>query len=265
MRRPLGPVRCWSRAGALPCSELPQQEGREAVPETPQRFSPAPPVAVGAMLEPEGVRHPVDRVEHERDVDRLGQRVVLDPRYPYTLDVVSRHAIRVTRERLHEGRGRDSSRAEPSLIQASHDVATELLGGDLAMRPDTELAAVCLRDNGREQLALAHRPRRRRAQQRLREVKKRLAEKSGTPQRGLADIIELASQHSRKAHERALAASRRDLVTGQAHYGSRPSSASPARSRSTPAPSAAATVISKIASSSSPASRRRCTSSSVIR
>ena len=51
---------------------LPQEEARQAVAAAPQHFGPPAPVAVGAVLEPEGVRDPVDRVEEERDVDRLG-------------------------------------------------------------------------------------------------------------------------------------------------------------------------------------------------
>jgi hypothetical protein len=97
------------------------------------------------MLELQGACHPVDRVEHERHVERLGQRVVLDPGCTRMLDVVCRHGVWVTRERVDEGRSRGRSLAEPSLAQASQDVATQLLGGDLAMRPDAELAAVRLR------------------------------------------------------------------------------------------------------------------------
>ena len=96
------------------------------------------------MLEPQRVHDPVHGVEEERHVDRLGQRVVVHSGRAGALDVGSRHGRGVARQRVDECRRRHGSRIEALLVEPGEDVVTELLGGDLAVSADTELARVPL-------------------------------------------------------------------------------------------------------------------------
>src|SRR5512145_817854 len=221
----------------------------------------------------ERIRHSVINIEQRADVDCVFDGLVADAGGAQRGDVGRAHVVRMERQFLEEAERRAQFGIEGRGAPIVHDRAYEPIivqsqRRDRGVRLRSEDALVEFGCERGEELPFAHAPLRRAAQHGLRPFAHRPSPELGAVQDRFDDVGDpAAAEHADEPELEPFLESMSMLYAGEAHQsGSAPrSAATPRSSRWSAAPTAAATVISKSASSEYPARCSAWTSPSVTR